>query len=102
MQGTTGYGGCYSDGDKFAVEDYIADGKRVVLTWTLINAPQKGRTGECTDADGAGSGFTWCDYGFPEGSNYAVTFATSAREGAHGKDERPSVPLTIGYVSGRA
>lgn len=101
MQGTAGYGCFHSDGDKFSVLDYVKDGKRVVLSWTLLNGPQKGRSGECVDADGAGNGYTWCDYDFPEGSNYALTFATSAREGAHGTDERPSLPLIIGYVSGR-
>ncbi|MFI8349051.1 hypothetical protein [Streptomyces sp. NPDC085596] len=102
MQGTAGYGCFYSDGDKFAVQDYIADGKRVILWWTLINGPQEGRSGSCTDADGAANGFTWCDYDFPEGSNYAVTFATTARDGANGKDEHPNNPLIIGYVSGHA
>ncbi|MFE0873538.1 hypothetical protein ACFW4X_01410 [Streptomyces smyrnaeus] len=99
--GQPGAGCFYSTGDKFKVQDYVKDGRRVVLKWKLINGPRKGRHGECQDKNGAGNGWTWCNYNFPEGSNYAVYFGTVARNGAHGDEiAGGDGGFVTGYVSG--
>lgn len=84
----------YSDGDKFSVADLFPDGRRAVIIWNT----SYGRSGECTDANGANNGWTWCDYDFLEG--YTVNFVVVARDGANGKNEEPSNVVT-GWTSGR-
>ena len=100
--GRPGAGCFYSTGDKFKVQDYVSDGWRVVLKWKLVNGPQEGRTGECQDTNGSGNGWSTCNYDFPEGSNYALTFITVAR---NGNDEGSDIPGGDGgqitaYISG--
>lgn len=100
--GQPGAGCFYSTGDKFKVQDYVSDGRRVVLKWKLINGPREGRHGECHDKNGSGNGWTWCNYNFPEGSNCALTFVTVARNGTDSGSDIPggNGGQITAYVSG--
>ncbi|MFF5125915.1 hypothetical protein ACFY41_03085 [Streptomyces syringium] len=87
-----------SNGDKFILNDLREDGKRLVVRWVAHDG--SGRSGECHDADGADNGPKICNYNFREGKNFYIEFGAMIRNGAHGRDEQPSVTLR-GYVSPR-
>jgi hypothetical protein len=89
-----GFACFYSTGDKFKVADNWADGLRSVVIW----ATDYGRTGECTDANGAANGYVWCDVDLAE--NHLVYFVVVARNGAGGANQYPSNTV-IAYTSGR-
>jgi hypothetical protein len=84
----------YSTGDKFAIQDIRPDGMRAVVIWNT----DYGRSGECTDANGAQNGWVWCDYDLAEG--HSLRFVVVARDGANGANQWPS-PVAYAWTSGR-
>lgn len=89
-----GYACFLSTGDKFKVSDNYADGLRSVVLWVT----DYGRSGECHNANGAESGWVWCNYNFKE--DRIVRFLVVARDGANGADQYPTWQV-IAYTSGR-
>lgn len=91
-----GYGCFWPQGDIIGVNDMFKDGLRTVVEWRTDD-----RTGECHDANGGQNGWTYCNYDFKEGRDKIIVFRTVARDGAHGADKYPTVPV-VGWISGRA
>ncbi|MFD7323084.1 hypothetical protein ACFV9D_18635 [Streptomyces sp. NPDC059875] len=75
--GTAAGKGCFSSyGDKFTLDDYKADGLRVVVEWYT----DYGRSGECHWTGGADGGQGVCNYDMREDGR--VNFRVAVRNGS--------------------
>lgn len=75
--GTAAGRGCFSSyGDKFTMDDYKADGLRVVAEWYT----DYGRSGECHHTAGADGGQGVCNYNMREDGR--INFRVAVRNGA--------------------
>lgn len=89
--GTAAGRGCFqSYGDKFVMDDYKADGLRVVAEWYT----DYGRSGECHFTAGADGGQGVCNYDMREDGR--INFRVVVRNGSDGANQ--AATSWSGYV----